>query len=299
MLDAPVLTPVVEGVTGEPRLEDVSVAGNPALVAKPGGEGPWPTLLLVNGFVPEGRELPEVRWLAKGFARAGYLVVAPDLPGLRKGEIRPDTAAETGVSVVAGVAPYTDIKNLVSLATTGHYRKDGEFTRYATDPFLSNYVVRSLIATLPPGEDRRAFFSELRKVDDWQDQSLLADLCKERLCEVCPCPRSLVELLENDDPRCFDELYARLPEGFRADLERISPVAGDGRLDAPIELLSGSRDKYFPVSESYALARIAPRHRVTVTDALDHVALDPSARKLPAFVSIDGFLVRSLCQARL
>src|SRR5215203_1757556 len=68
-----VLTPVVEAATGEPRFEDTSVAGNPALVAKPSGEGPWPAVFFVNGVVTEGRELPEVRRVAEGLARAGYL----------------------------------------------------------------------------------------------------------------------------------------------------------------------------------------------------------------------------------
>ena len=57
VLEAPVLTPVVEAATGEPRFEDTSVAGNPALVAKPSGEGPWPAVFFVNGVVTEGREL--------------------------------------------------------------------------------------------------------------------------------------------------------------------------------------------------------------------------------------------------
>src|SRR5215203_4989788 len=92
---ASVLIAVVKAATGEPRFEDTSVAGNPALVAKPSGEGPWPAVFFVNGVVTEGRELPEVRRVAEGLARAGYLVVVPDLPGLRRGEIRPETVHET------------------------------------------------------------------------------------------------------------------------------------------------------------------------------------------------------------
>src|ERR671917_56587 len=170
VLEAPVLTPVVEVATGEPRLEDTSVAGNPAFVLKPRGEGPWPAIFFVNGVVTQGRELPEVRRLAEGLARAGYLVVVADLPGLRRGEIRPETVHETlevareiaerpeardgkvglvGVStgatlallaaekedldgrlsVVAGMAPYADVRTLLCIATTGHYQKDGRLVR--------------------------------------------------------------------------------------------------------------------------------------------------------------------------
>ncbi|MDP9437807.1 MAG: hypothetical protein M3P49_03535, partial [Actinomycetota bacterium] len=42
VLDAPVLTPTTEAVSGEPRFGEETVAGNPALVVRPAGEGPWP-----------------------------------------------------------------------------------------------------------------------------------------------------------------------------------------------------------------------------------------------------------------
>src|ERR671911_664258 len=295
VLEAPVLTLVVEALTGEPRFEDASVAGNPALVAKPSGEGPWPAVFFVNGVVTEGRELPEVRRIAEGLARAGYLVVVPDLPGLRRGEIRPETVHETlevareiserpdareggvgllgvstgatlaltaagdgeraqRVSVVAGGAPYTDVRTVLSTATTGYYRAaSGEMVPYEVDPFLAGAITQSLVSTLPP----------------------------------------------NRDPDRFDGLYAGLPDGVRAKMEKLSPLAGERRLDVPVELISGPRDKYFPVSESRAVVRIAPQARVTVSEALDHVELSSSARDLPSLLLIDGFLVRSLREARL
>src|ERR687898_587963 len=41
VLEAPILTPAAEAVSGEPAFEDVPVAGNTTLVVKPAGEGPW------------------------------------------------------------------------------------------------------------------------------------------------------------------------------------------------------------------------------------------------------------------
>ncbi|MDQ3966701.1 MAG: hypothetical protein M3246_09710, partial [Actinomycetota bacterium] len=95
VLETPVLTPVVEVLTEEPRVEDTTFAGMPALVARPGGEGPWPAFLFVNGTTPEGRMHPQVQDLARGLARAGYLVVVPDLPGLRSDEITGETVSST------------------------------------------------------------------------------------------------------------------------------------------------------------------------------------------------------------
>ena len=105
-------------------------------------------------------------------------------------------------------------------------------------------------------------------------------------------------MLANEDPERFDELYATLSDGIRKELHKLSPLAKDEQLAAPVELASGPQDKYSPVSESFALARIAPEHRVTVTEALDHAEPDPSLDDLRAFASLDGFVVRSLREAR-
>jgi pimeloyl-ACP methyl ester carboxylesterase len=339
VLEPPVLEPALEDVTAEPRFEETVVAGNPTLIARPGGEGPWPALFFVNGMIPQGRKLPEVRHLAGGFARAGYLVVVPDLPGLTEDTLTPHTASETldvaravsgwpdarggevglvgvstgatlallaaekeglegRVSVVAGVAPYTDIKTTVSIATTGYYRRDGEEVRYKADPFLSYVIARSLISVLPPGQDRTTLLTEMNGVNR-HDPDPLAGLRNRRLDDLGPEARSVVELLANENPDRFDKLYAGLPAQVRADLRKLSPLAGAKGLDAPVELVSGPHDKYFPVSESYAISRIAPDCRLTVSGALDHAQPSFSLQDLPGFLRLDFFVVRSLREASL
>jgi pimeloyl-ACP methyl ester carboxylesterase len=338
VLETPVLTTVVEALTPEPSVEDTVFAGEPSLVAKPASEGPWPALLFVNGTTPEGRTLPEVQNLARGLARAGYLVVVPDLPGLRRDEITDETLSSTletaravadrsdvrdgrvgligvstgatlailaaqnpevgdRVSVVAGIAPYTDIRTVLNVATTDHYREGEEYVPYDADPFLSYVIARSMIAALPPGEDREKLRGELNQVDR-QDPDPLAGLRVRTTDNLSPEARSIVELLANEDPQRFDELYATLPSEIRAKMERLSPLAGDEQVEAPMELASGPRDKYFPVSESFAINSIAPESRVTVTEALDHAEPRFSLWDIPAFVRLDGFVVRSLREAR-
>ena len=339
VLDVPVLTPAAEAVSGDPSFEDVPVAGNPTLVARPAGEGPWPAIFLVNGTVREGRKLPEVRNLAEGFARAGYLVVVPDLPGLTEGKITPDTARETvevarevsarpdvedrevalvgvstgatlallaaekaslegRVSVVAGIAPYSDIRTVVNIATTGHYRRsDGELIRYEADSFLPYVIAHSLVAALPPGEDRRTLSGELASIDR-EDPDPLSGLRARRTYDLGPGARSVVGLLANRKPERFAALYADLPDDVRHDLEELSPLAGTGRIRVPVELATGPHDKYFPPSQSYALERIAPQRRVTVTEALDHAKLEVSPGDVPAFATFNAFVVRSLRTAR-
>ena len=340
VLEPPVLAPAVEAASREPHLrDDASVAGNPTLVARPAGEGPWPALFFVNGAVRQGRKLPEVRRLAEGFARAGYLVVVPDLPGLRTDTIslqtrsaavevaravsgRPDArggevglvgvstgatlavlaaedpALKDHVSVVAGVAPYADIRTVLNVATTGHYERGGRTIRYDAEPFLSYVAARSLISTLPPGDDRDALFSRLEGVDRYAPEPL-AGFRAGSPGDLGPGARSVFALLENQDPERFEDLYQALPVGTHEALAALSPLAGEGRVEAPVELVSGPKDIYFPVSESRALARIAPDHRVTVTGALDHAELSFSLREPRSFFLMDAFVVRSLREARL
>jgi pimeloyl-ACP methyl ester carboxylesterase len=339
VLDTPVLTPAFEAAGEEPHLSSARVAGNPALVVRPTGEGPWPAIFLVNGTVPEGRKLPAVRNLAEGFARAGYLVVVPDLPGLTEDRITPRTAeattqvarkisarpdAEGGevalvgvstgatlallaaedpalggkISLVAGVAPYANIKTVLNVATTGHYRRpDGELVRYEATPFLSYVVARSLVATLPPGEDRRTLSAELEAAGR-ESPHPLSGLRSRQTVELGPGAKSVVRLLANRDPKRFEALYAALPHETRQDLDKLSPLTGTGKLSGPVELATGPHDKYFPPSQSYTLARIAPERRVTVTGALDHAELDVSLEDIQALATFDAFVVRSLRAAR-
>jgi pimeloyl-ACP methyl ester carboxylesterase len=340
VLDAPVLTPAVEAAGGDPHFSQAArVAGNPSLVVRPAGERPWPAIFLVNGAVREGRKLPEVRNLAEGFARAGYLVVVPDLPGLTEARITPQTAdattqvareisgrhdvedgkvalvgVSTGatlallaaedpalrgkVSLVAGVAPYSNIRTVLSLATTGHYRRPGgELVRYEADSFLSYVVARSLVAALPPGEDKLTLGAELERAGR-ESPDPLSGFSARRTDDLGPGAKSVVRLLANRNPERFAALYANLPDDVRHDLEELSPLAGTGKISVPVELATGPHDKYFPPSQSYALERVAPQRRVTVTVALDHAKLDVSLGDIPAFATFDAFVVRSLRTAR-
>lgn len=338
VLETPVLADATRLLTPEPKVTDTTVGGSPAYVYEPGGEGPYPAIVFVNGTTPEGRELPAVKHLAEGLARAGFLVFVPDLAGLKRDEVSTETlsatksavraasdhpdakgdqvslvGASTGatlsllvakdprtkgrVASVSGLAPYADLRTAISVATTGHYREDGEMVPYETEPFLSYVITRSLVAALPPGEDRDTLAAELSRVDRL-DPDPLADLRRRPPDDLGREASSVVRLLANEDPRRADTLYRELPEGVRSELEKLSPLAGGGSIGAPVELATAPRDKYFPLSESFAACRIAPDCRVTVTEALDHAEPGFELRELSAFASLDAFVVRSLRDAR-
>jgi dienelactone hydrolase len=326
-LEAPVLEDLAALLTAEPEVEDRMVAGLPTTVARPAGEGPWPTLVIVNGAAQLGRREPALQRLARGLARAGYLVVVPDLPGLSRGELTEETVEATvtaaraagervalvgvsvgtslallaaqddslsgRVSIVTGTAPYADLINLIRLATTGFYRDGNLLVPYETDPFLAVAVARSLAAALPAGAARDAIVARVEALDDDAPDPLAPVRLLPRDA-LPPETRAVVELLANENPRRFDELYAAIPAELRATLERLSPLTDAERVAARVELASAPEDKYVPLVEARALDGALPDARLTVTRTLEHAIPEPSAGSLAEFLRFNAWVVRSL-----
>ncbi len=338
--------PFVEDVTDAPRISDTNIAGVPTLVARPGGEGPHSAVVFMNGAVPPGREEPTVNKLARGLARAGYIVYVPDVAGLRSGEITDETVSETArvarsvagesdtrdgrvafvgvsvgaslsllaarddsladrVSVVAVVAPYTDLENVMSLATTGVYPGEGGYYPDGTPHYLRLIAARSLVSMLPPGDEKESLLRlipELRHYygappDTTDPLAALPAFGVVNDGDLSPETETTVELLANRDPERFDELYEDLPPRMREEIEALSPANGTNRIEAPVEAVSAPRDKYFPVAESRALEKDVPEFRLTVTPAMSHAEPEVSLEDIPAFLELNGFVVRSLEKA--
>jgi dienelactone hydrolase len=326
-LETPVLGQLASALTDEPEVEEATVAGMPTTVARPAGDGPRPVLVIVNGATELGRGHPTLQRLARGLARAGYVVLIPDLPGLAQGELTEATvratvdvaraagdrvglvgvsvgtslallAAEdptlTGrVSVVGGTAPYSDLTNLVRLATTGYYRDGNLLVPFETDPFLAVAVARSLAAALPAGPERDAVRAQVNMLDDNAADPLapMRALPREGLA---PAVRTVVELLANQDPRRFDELYAAVPADLRAIVARLSPLTGAADLTTRVELATAPRDEYVPLAEPQALVRAAPNARLAVTRTLKHAIPQASAGSFRELLRFNGWVVRSL-----
>lgn len=273
----PLLTRLVTLLTSEPHVEAATVGGVRVTLVRPRADEARGTIVFLNGGTRLGCNHPAVQRLVRGMGRAGCLVVAPELPGLKDGELTPatldaaveasaaaaatapseqivlfgvsagaslallaaaDPALEGHVSTVVAIAPWAELDPIVRLATTGFY--DG--APRDTTQLVQHFVASSLRAAA--GLDRRA-------VDD---------------------------LLANRDPKHFDPLRAALPMEVDAVLEQFSPLRAADRLDMPVELVSASDDGYFPLAEAEKLAAALPRARLTVTSLLDHVRLRPSAR---------------------
>lgn len=197
------------------------------------------------------------------------------------------------VSVVGGIAPFTDLREVVLLATTGYHWERGRLVRYAAKPFMALVIARSLVAALPPGSDRAVLLDRLRGVDDDATRPL-AVLRRPLSVPVRREARALLTLLRNRDPRRFDRLFAALSARQRAGIRRLSPLHRAGRLRAVVELASAPHDKYFPSDESRRLVERARRARLTVTATLGHAVPKPSFDDLAGLVRLNGVIVRAI-----
>jgi pimeloyl-ACP methyl ester carboxylesterase len=203
----------------------------------------------------------------------------------------PDLAAR--ISVVACVAPFTDLEKVMMLATTETYPASGGPEPYAVPASLPVGLARSLIAMLSPTPDARALRHVVERLDPRSTDPLSA--LRDTPCQsLGPAAAAAQELLINCDPGRFPSLYAALPEPVQQAVASLSPLRSAAHLLAPIEIATAPRDAYFPVAESLALASVARNVRVTVTTALAHAVPTMSFRSIAGVARLHGFFARAL-----
>ena len=78
--ETPLLCWATRKLTDEPRLRDTTLVGTPVTIVQPNGDGPWHSILLINGATSGGRFDSQVVQLATGLARVGHRVAIIDAP---------------------------------------------------------------------------------------------------------------------------------------------------------------------------------------------------------------------------
>ena len=302
------------------------------------GSGPWPAVVVLPGVTSRGRAHPALRAVARGLAASGHLAVLPEPEGLAVGELGAEALVQTQaaiaaaasrsdavhgrvavvgvsggatlallaaadpelaarVSVVVALAPCCDIVEALRVVTTGAFRDGDRLVPFSTGDFFKLVVARSVVAGLPPGPDRSTLRSHLLALEDYGPEPLAGVRALSR-SGLDPDACAVVELLSNADPARFERLLAALPGELAAHLHALSPIGAAGRIVAPVELVVGRSDKYFPPTDAEVFARACPRARLTVLESLEHVvpSLAPSAAR--DLLRLDGVLVRLLTAAR-
>ena len=199
------------------------------------------------------------------------------------------------ISVVACIAPFTDLEKVVMLATTGMYPGPDGRVPYPVPPELPIGVSRSLAGSLDPTPDARALGEVLDSLDP-ASRDPLSRLREEPLPSPGPAAATQA-LLVNRDPDRFDELFAALPDALKHVVASLSPLRSAGSLSAPVEIATAPHDKYFPLAESLALQREVPGVHITVTSALAHAIPRLTPRSIGDFARLEGFFARSLAAA--
>jgi pimeloyl-ACP methyl ester carboxylesterase len=335
-IEKPVLTWIAEAATPAPRTEEVRVAGRRATLVRPGTGERWPAVVFVNGATEQGHLHPDVQRLARGLARARFLVVVPELPGLRRGEItlrtlaalveaaratanRPDAKSgrvgfvgvSVGASLALAAAEEETLRGRISaVAGIAPYAELEEVARLATTGFVrtrgglrphdaDDFLVLAVARSLGAGLPKAADREALRAVLAPIPNGRDDPLASFTLPgDAGPGAHALFRLLANRDPLEFDRLWRRLPAAVRAAAERLSPLLRADRLTMPVELATSPQDDFFPVSESRRLARGSKHVHVTVTETLEHAVPEPSLDSLGDLFRFDGFVVRSLHSLR-
>jgi pimeloyl-ACP methyl ester carboxylesterase len=336
VMDLPLLGRTATGLTRRPRVENLEVDGIPVEVTCPAGRGPWPAFVFVTGAHPLRRKEPVVQRVALGLARAGYVAVVPDLPGLGSGELTVRTL-EAAAAVIEAAAARHDVRDR-RVALVGASTGASIALISAARPELARHV--SLVAAVAPFADierivclatTRRYEEEDGALVEYAVTALLRRAVARSLVACLPDPgdrelllarlgsieeetdalealdidaetlrpetRAVVRLLTNRDPGRFRDLYGELAPDLLMTLRELSPLTRATSLTVPVELAVPPQDPYFPFREASALVASLPNVRLTVTSTLDHTRPTASLRGLRDLARFDRFVVRTLATA--
>jgi len=321
-------------MTRTPRLERLEIERIPVEIFRPARKGVHPAFLFVNGAHPLRRNEPVVQRLSNGLARAGFIAVVPDLPGLGEGEITtklpdalaavvhhasglPDVrggrvalvGASTGASLALIAAAQPELAERISLvaAVAPYANLERMICLTTTGHYeeegrfvayevsdLSRRVVSRSLIASIESDDRSDLLAVLTKMER-DEVDPLEELPRRR--GLSPQAQTVARLLGNRDPASFAALYADLPAEVSELTRRLSPVGTAAGITAPVELVVPPADEYFPFGEAAALAAALPMAELTVTRVLDHTRPRLSRDTLGEFATFDRFVVRSLALA--
>jgi dienelactone hydrolase len=284
-------------------------------------------LVLVPGAAVLGRDEPRLKALARSIARAGFMVLVPELPEVRRlalsrvdadrvaaalrqlRQSQPDqplgvaavsyavapaiiAALEEAPAFVVGIGGYRDTEAAIRFVTTGSFRPLGDSREYRVTP---NSYGRWVFLLANAG-----------RLDDPNDADLLQIIALQRFRDPAasvqplagrlgPEGRAVLALVENRDPDAVTGLIAALPERVRREIDGLNLALYDlSKLGGHLILVHGRTDPLVPYSESQALAAAATRAQVSLflVDEIGHVEFNAvtAANALKIWQAVDALL---------
>jgi len=267
-------------------------------------------MVLVPGAAVLGRDEPRLKAMARTFARAGFAVLVPELPEVRRlalsradgsrvasalrqlAKLQP--AVPLGVAAISyavgpaiiaaleqdltsrvaflvSVGGYHDITAAIRFITTGAFRLVGDSREFRVEP--NSY-------------GRWAFLlANAGRLDSAADASLLQEIARRRFRDAAadiaplaaglgPQGRAVLALVDNRNPDAVAALIAALPERVRQEIDGLNLALYDlAKLRGHLILVHGRGDPMVPYSESQSLAASASGARVSLflIDDIGHV----------------------------
>jgi fermentation-respiration switch protein FrsA (DUF1100 family) len=233
----------------------------------PGDGSAKARLVLVPGLAQGGKDDPRVVAFAEGFARVGYVVLVPEVEGLRELRASPSDAIEladavihltrmrvaglepgqsgiaaisygVGPAILAAIDPRAKSKVSFVLAIGG-YGDMIESVTYVTAGYERDGPGSPWREGTPNVYGRWAFvFANAQRVSSASDGATLKEIAERKFEDpeadisdltksLGPEGRTVFALLDNKDPDKVEELIAQLPEGIRSDLEGLDLARRD------------------------------------------------------------------------
>jgi dienelactone hydrolase len=261
-------------------------------------------LLLAHGAGSAGKDDVRLALLAEDLARAGFLVLVPEIEGMKNLHVRisdaedilqsflylvraeqagprggmlgigygagpmllaaADPRIRDKVSVVTTVGGYYDLRAAMSFALTGAYEY-GELRGYVRPEAPLRWMVAYRNLDLLRSSDDR---KKLRDIIEKRNRYELAEA--DRMAKsLGPEGRSLYNFIVNTDPDRFSPLYENLPLRVRENVYQLSPSRAIKYITASFIIVHGLDDYSVPFTESVRLAdAVGDKKRV-------HLALLP------------------------
>ncbi|MBI3196115.1 MAG: alpha/beta hydrolase [Rhodospirillales bacterium] len=267
-------------------------------------------MVLVPGAAVLGRDEPRLQALARTFARAGFVVLVPELPEVRHlalsradggrvadalrqlGKWQPDVplgvaaiSYAVGPAVIAmleddltarvaflvSIGGYHDITAAIRFITTGAFRPMGGSREFRREP--NRY-------------GRWAFLqANAGRLENADDTRLLQEIARRRFRDadadisplsaaLGPQGRAVLAVVDNRDPDAVAALIVALPANVRREIDGLNLAFYDlSRLRGHLILVHGQGDPLVPHSESQSLAASASGARVSLflMDDIGHV----------------------------
>lgn len=287
-------------VTAAPAKKTLAISGpsGKAIAADlytPAGGKRRAAILLTHGIIESGKDDPRLVHFAYSLARAGFVVLVPDLQGMKSFRIRFGDVDDI-VASVRHLAALRDLVDDKKIGLMGFSYAAGPTVMAAADPSLRDRVkfvvsfggyydpinVVRFITTgyyeygrekgflEPQPYGKWVFFmNNVDYVGDESDRRVLREIFKNEQMELpqnvaplvarlSPQGRALYQLLVNKDPARTEELVARIDPHVRGFLEKLSMAPVVPKIRAYFIIGHGSGDPLIPYTESLRLADAVP-----------------------------------------